>query len=139
MRAVEAADSSITVLRCDERTLRREGLAGFLQLSGLRVWSPALDTSQAAEPRGGRADLAIIDTGERPRSHPGVNRSFDDLRSTLPSVPIVVISDREDGSAVIDAMQPGVRTYFPLSLDQKLLLETPVRRCRGQAEIPPVT
>jgi DNA-binding NarL/FixJ family response regulator len=94
------------------------------------------DTSQAAEPP---ADLAIIDTGERPRSHPGVNRSFDDLRSTLPSVPIVVISDREDGPAVIDAMQPGVRAYFPLSLDQKLLLETPVRRCRGRAELPPVT
>lgn len=135
MSAVEAADSSITVLRCDERTLRWEGLAGFLQLSGLRVWIPALDTSQAAEPP---ADLAIIDTGERPRSHPGVNRSFDDLRSTLPSVPIVVISG-EDGPAVIDAMHPGVRAYFPLSLDQKLLLETPVRRCRGRAELPPVT
>jgi DNA-binding NarL/FixJ family response regulator len=149
MSAVEAADSLITVLLCDERTLRRECLAGFLERSGVRMRILAVDnqgSDAAGSSGGGRANLAIIDTGERscshPRvrscSHPRVKRIFDDLRSTLPSVPIVVISDREDGPAVIDAMQLGVRAYFPSSLDPKILVETPVRRSGGQAELSPV-
>jgi DNA-binding NarL/FixJ family response regulator len=140
MSAVEAADSLITVLLCDERTLRRECLTGFLELSGV-MRTLALDnqgSDAAGSSGGGRANLAIIDTGERSCSHPRVKRIFDDLRSTLPSVPIVVISDREDGPAVIDAMQLGVRAYFPSSLDPKILVETPVRRSGGQAELSPV-
>jgi hypothetical protein len=93
MSAVEAADSSITVLLCDEGRLRRECLAGFLELSGVRVRTLALNSkgSDGAEPPGARADLAIINTGQRSCSHPGVKGIFD-LRSTLPSVPIAVIS-----------------------------------------------
>jgi DNA-binding NarL/FixJ family response regulator len=141
MSAVEAADSSITVPLCDEGTLRRECLAGFLELSGVRVRTLALDSkgSDGAEPPGAGADLAIINAGERSCSRPGVKGFFDDLRSTLPSVPIAVISDREDGPAVIDAMQFGGRAYFPSSLDPKILVDTPVRRCSGQAELPPAT
>jgi DNA-binding NarL/FixJ family response regulator len=141
MSAVEAADSLITVLLCDERTLRRECLAGFLERSGVRMRILAVDnqgSDAAGSSGGGRANLAIIDTGERSCSHPRVKRIFDDLRSTLPSVPIVVISDREDGPAVIDAMQLGVRAYFPSSLDPKILVETPVRRSGRQAELSPV-
>jgi DNA-binding NarL/FixJ family response regulator len=127
MSAVEAADSSITVLRCDERTLRREGRAGFLELSGVRVRPLPPDNKgrDADEPSGARADLAIIGTGERSCSHPGVKRMFDDLRSMLPSVQIVVSSDREDGPAVTDARQLGVRAYFPSGLDPKISLRRP--------------
>ena len=127
MSAVEPGGAPVTVLLCDERTLRRQCLAGLLELRGIRVRIPALENggkTDGAAPAGEPADLAVIDIGEKACSHPGVKKILDDLQSTMPNVPIVVISDRDDGSAVADAMQLGARAYFPSSLDSKILVET---------------
>ena len=39
-------------------------------------------------------------------------------------MPVVVVSDREDWSAVIAALNLGARAYFPSSLDPDILIET---------------
>ena len=80
--------------------------------------SEALTASEDA------VDLAIIDTGEKSCSHPAIRRIFDDLSGALPGAPVVVVSDREDRSAVVDAMQLGARAYFPSSLDPTILIGT---------------
>jgi DNA-binding NarL/FixJ family response regulator len=128
MSAVNAEEGRRSiVLLYGERTLRRQVLARFLELSGFRVRVTAWEGDGGSEPSafpGDGIDLAIIDTGEKLCSHPGVRRIFDDLRRALPGAPIVVVSDREDGSAVIDAMQVGARAYFPSSLDPTILIGT---------------
>ena len=117
MNQIEAQGRQMTVLLCDERTLRRRCLAQFLELSGLRVRITALQNSDQGETFAAPdevVDVAIIDTGEKSCNHPEFGRIFDDLRRAVPSVPIMVVSDREDGSAVVEAMQIGARAYFPL-------------------------
>ncbi len=127
MRAADGEEERINVLLSDGRTLRRQCLAKFLELSGIGVRIIALEDggqSEADAPTEGAADLALIDTGDKACSHPEVKKIFDDLRTLVPGVPIVVISDREEVSAVVDAMQLGARAYFPSSLDPKILIET---------------
>jgi DNA-binding NarL/FixJ family response regulator len=140
MSAVDARGEGITVLLCDERTLRREVLARFLELSGIRVRIIALENagkSEALTTPDEDVDLAIIDTGEKLCSHPGIRRIFDELLRELPGVPIVVVSDRLDRSAVVDAMQLGARAYFPSSLDPNILIETLRFVRNGGTFVPP--
>ncbi len=131
----------MTVLLCDERTLRRQCLAQVLELSGLCVRINALVEggveSEALAAPDHAVDLAIIDAGEKACSHPEVNRVFSHLHRVLPDVPIVVVSDREDLSAVIEAMQLGARAYFPSSLDPTILIETLRFVQNGGTFVPP--
>ena len=69
-------------------------------------------------------DLVIIDTGDHSCSDPSIRTIFAYLSDVLPGVPAVVVSDREDWPAVFDALQQGVRAYFPSSLDPEILIET---------------
>ena len=46
------------------------------------------------------------------------------MRNALPGIPVVVVSDREDWSAVSAALNLGARAYFPSSLDPDILVET---------------
>jgi DNA-binding NarL/FixJ family response regulator len=126
---VDKAEAGRTaVLLCAERTLRRRCLAQFLELSGLRVRISGLENGDVgSEPRAApnhAVDLAIIDTAEKSCRHPAVKRVFSDLHRVLPGVPIVVVSDLEDSSTVVDAIQLGARAYFPSSLDPNILFET---------------
>ncbi len=86
MNAVDAPVGGITVLLCDERTLRREVLARFLELSGIRVRIVAFDkagTSEALTAPDEAIDLVIIDTGEKSCSHPAVMRKSS-ISSAVP-------------------------------------------------------
>lgn len=140
MSTVAAEGGRVAVLLSGGSTLRRQCLAQFLELSGISVRIVALENGGkggASPLLGTAADLALIDTGEKSCSDPGVKKIFDELRGMVPSVPIVVISDREDGSAVVDAMQLGARAYFPSSLDPKILLETLRFVQNGGTFVPP--
>jgi DNA-binding NarL/FixJ family response regulator len=140
MSAVDAESRRMTVLLCDERTLRRQVLARFLELGGIRVRIIALANggrSEALTVPDDAVDLTIVDTGERSCSDPAIRRIFDDLRRALPNAPVVVVSDREDGSAVVDAMQLGARAYFPSSLDPNILIETLRFVQNGGTFVPP--
>jgi DNA-binding NarL/FixJ family response regulator len=65
-----------------------------------------------------------IDTGDHTCSDRSIAAILACLSDVLPGVPIVVLSDREDWSAVFDALRQAVRAYFPSSLDPEILLET---------------
>jgi DNA-binding NarL/FixJ family response regulator len=64
------------------------------------------------------------------------NASITNIRDVLPAIPVVVISDREDWSAVLDALYMGVRAYFPSNLDPDILLETLLFVHRGGSFVP---
>jgi DNA-binding NarL/FixJ family response regulator len=106
-------------------TLRAQCLARFLELSGLHIRIVALENIRESPPdQIGALDLAIIDTGEHTCRDPDIRTSFASLRKAVPSVPIVVVSDREDWPAVMAALNLGARAYFPSSLDPDILIET---------------
>jgi DNA-binding NarL/FixJ family response regulator len=81
-------------------------------------------------------DLVVIDTGDHTCSDRSIAASLACLRDVLPGVPVVVVSDREDRSAVLDALRHSVRAYFPSSLDPEILLETLRFVQRGGTFIP---
>jgi DNA-binding NarL/FixJ family response regulator len=125
MALVGVGGTQVTVALIAGRTLRAQCLARFLELSGFGIRIVALENIRESLLRqNGSVDLAIIDTGEHTCRDPDVRTIFTCLREALPSVPIVVVSDREDWSAVIDTMNLGARAYFPTSLDPDILIET---------------
>jgi DNA-binding NarL/FixJ family response regulator len=125
MSPVGGEGPQITVALVAGRTLREQCLARFLELSGLGIKIVAPDCVRGnLLGENGAVDLAIIDAGEHSCRDPHVRTSFACLRDALPGVPVVVVSDREDRSAVIDALNLGARAYFPSSLDPDNLIET---------------
>jgi DNA-binding NarL/FixJ family response regulator len=125
MSAVGGEETHFTVALLAGRTLRGQCLARFLELSGLGIRIVAPDrVRDNLLGQNGAVDLAIIDTGEHSCRDPDVRTSFACLQDALPGVPVVVVSDREDRSAVIDALDLGARAYFPSSLDPDNLIET---------------
>jgi DNA-binding NarL/FixJ family response regulator len=125
MSTVNVGEPQLTVALVAGRTLRAQCLARFLEVSGLNIRIIALENIRESPPNPiGAVDLAIIDTGEQTCRDPDIRTSLDFLRDALPGVPIVVVSDREEWSGVIAALNLGARAYFPSSLDPDILIET---------------
>jgi DNA-binding NarL/FixJ family response regulator len=117
--------TQITVALVARRRFREQCLARFLELSGLGIQIVALENlRENLLDQDDVIDLAIIDSGEHSCRDPEIRTIVGSLRDALPSVPVVVISDREDWSAVIDALNFGARAYFPSSLDPEILIDT---------------
>jgi DNA-binding NarL/FixJ family response regulator len=125
MDAVGVEGTLFTVVLIAGRTLWAQCLARFLELSGLSIRIVALDNLRdRLLGQNGAVDLAIIDIGEQTCRDPDIRTSFAFLRDALPGVPIVVVSDRDDWSNVIETLNLGARAYFPSSLDPDILIET---------------
>jgi DNA-binding NarL/FixJ family response regulator len=117
--------TQITVALVGGRRLREQCLGRFLELSGVGIQIVALENlREHLLEQKDVIDLAIIDTGEHRCRDPEIRKIVSSLRDALPSLPVMVISDREDWSAVIDALKFGVRAYFPSSLDPEILIDT---------------
>jgi hypothetical protein len=116
MRAVGTGKSQLEVGLVAGRTLRAQCLARFLELSGLGIRIVALESiGPSLVGQIDALDLAIIDTGEQTCRDPEIRTGFTCLRDALPGIPVVVLSDREDWSAVIAALNLGAQAYFPSS------------------------
>jgi DNA-binding NarL/FixJ family response regulator len=138
MSPVGAEGTQITVALVAGRTLREQCLARFLELSGLgiRIVAPDRVRDNLLD-QNGAVDLAIIDTGKHSCRDPDIRTTFVCLQHALPGVPVMVVSDREDRSAVIDALNLGARAYFPSRLDPDNLIETLRFVQKGGTFIPP--
>jgi DNA-binding NarL/FixJ family response regulator len=125
MDAIDVDGTRITVALVGGRRFRERCLAHFLEMNGLRIKIAAVEhLSEGVVGHGEDIDLVVIDTGDHSCSDPGIRTILANLSDVLPGVPAVVVSDREDWSAVFDALQQGVRAYFPSSLDPEILVET---------------
>jgi DNA-binding NarL/FixJ family response regulator len=121
----QITDAQITVALVGGRRFRDQCLASFLEGRGLRIEICSIDDlrNNIRRPESA-AEFTIIDTGQNTCSDPQVRTLFERLRDVMPGVPIVVVSDREDWSAVVDALDAGARVYFPSSHDPEMLFET---------------
>jgi DNA-binding NarL/FixJ family response regulator len=138
MSAVGVDGTQITVALVGGRRFREQCLARFLEVSGFGITVCAVENLREKVCRlDSAADLAIIDTDQHTCRDPEIRKIFECLYHVLPSVPIVVVSDREDWSAAVDALDAGARAYFPSSLDPDILIETLRFVQKGGTFIPP--
>jgi DNA-binding NarL/FixJ family response regulator len=126
-RVREDADAAqvTTVILIDDRTLTRQCLAHWLELSDphLRIVGvPRLDQPERLRHHG-RIDLAVLSIGSFLAAEPVVAATLDRLHEMMPEVPQIVVSDREDIRAVTEAIRRGVRGYIPTSLDSHVVVE----------------
>jgi DNA-binding NarL/FixJ family response regulator len=137
MEAGGAKKTQITAALVGGRRLREKCLARFLELSGFSIRICAVENLREGLLAEEEAiDLTVIDTGDHSCSEPGIKKILACLGNVLSGVPVVAISDREDWSAVLEAMNLGVRAYFPSSLDPEILLEVLWFVQRGGTFIP---
>jgi DNA-binding NarL/FixJ family response regulator len=116
---------STTVMLIDDRTLTRQCLAHWLELSDphLRIVGvPRLDQPERLR-HYGRIDLAVVSIGSFLASDPIVAGTLDRLQEMMPEVPQIVVSDQENLRAVAEAIRRGVRGYIPTSLDSHVVVE----------------
>jgi DNA-binding NarL/FixJ family response regulator len=137
MGAVGIEGTQFTVALVGGRRFRERCLARYLEMSGIRITIGAVEDLRASlASQTGAIDLVVIDTGDHTCSDPSITSILECLGEVLPGVPVVVVSDREDWSAVLDALSHAVRAYFPSSLDPEILVETLRFVQRGGAFIP---
>lgn len=125
MNAVMVEGTQLTVALIGGRRFREQCLARYLEMSGVRIVVSSVEhLSEALAEHKEEIDLVVVDTGDHTCSDRSISAILARLRQVLPEVPVVVISDREDWSAVCDALCHSVRAYFPSSLDPEILVET---------------
>jgi len=110
----------VLVLLIDSRPLTRDCIShrleeGAREFRILPLSSPA-DLAADAECHG-EAHLVVFNIGAAGISEPWVLEDIGLLNRTLPGVPVVVLSDREEIGHVVDALRHGVRGYIPTTLD----------------------
>jgi DNA-binding NarL/FixJ family response regulator len=137
MGAVGIEGTQFTVVLVGGRRFREQCLARFLEMSGIRITIGAVENLRASlASQKGAIDLVVIDTGDHTCSDRSIAPILACVSEVLPGVPVVVVSDREDWSAVCDALCQAVRAYFPSSLDPEILVETLRFVQRGGTFIP---
>lgn len=115
----------LTVVLVGGRRFRELCLARFLEMSGVRIKIGEVENlRESLVSQKEEIDLVVVDTGDHTCKDRSIAAILACLREVLPGVPLVVVSDREDWSAVFDALRHAVRAYFPSSLDPEILLET---------------
>lgn len=137
MGAVGVEGTQFTVALVGGRRFREQCLARYLEMSGVRITIGSVENlRESLFSEEGAIDLVVIDTGDHTCSDRSITAILACLSEVLPGVPVVVVSDREDWSAVCDALCHAVRAYFPSSLDPEILLETLRFVQRGGTFIP---
>ena len=123
MRGVRAEKTELTVALVGGRRFREQCLAHFLEMSGVRIMTAAVeDLSESLGGQKGEIDLVLIDAGNHTCRELAIRKIFASLGDIVPSVPVVVVSDREEAFALFEALDLGIRAYFPSSLDPEILL-----------------
>jgi DNA-binding NarL/FixJ family response regulator len=120
----QITDSQITVALVGGRRFRELCLASLLKAGGLRIEICSVEDLRHNRRPEPAANVTLLDAGQHTCSDPQIRTILERLRNVMPGVPIVVVSDREDWSAVMDALDAGARAYFPSSLDPEILFET---------------
>ena len=136
MSTVGMEEPPFTVALVGGRRLRELCLARVLEMSGVRIRISKVESLRESVSQEEAIDVIVIDTGDHSCRDPGSMMMLTCVRDVLPAVPVVVVSDREDWSAVLDALTLGVRAYFPSSLDPDIFLETLRFVQRGGTFIP---
>src|SRR4051812_25373208 len=118
-----AGEQATTVLLVDAHAWTREAVARGLEIvsQGLRVLRFA-DVSEL--PRAGPytgAAVVLLNVAGIGLSDRRISSALAAIHSSLPGLPVVVLSDDEDTEAILDAIERGLNGYVPMSLELRVV------------------
>lgn len=111
----------------DSRPLTRALLGQFLKdnVQGLKI--VALSSSQELLGRDAASSTAIalivIHLAATEIGDDSIQNEIQSLKSVLPDIPLVVMSDHEDPRHVVEALRCGVRGYIPTTIHPHVAVE----------------
>lgn len=111
----------------DSRPLTRASLSQFLETNvrGLKI----IALSSLRELLEGQADpsdaiaLIVFNIAATEIGHADIQGDIQSLKTVLPDVPLVVMSDHDDGRHVVEALRCGVRGYIPTTIHPYVAVE----------------
>ncbi len=115
-----------TIALIDERTLTRQCLARWLERSSKDFKIIAVGRLAELDQRYEQNEdphLVLLSVGHLTVTDDEVRSSLKQVTDRLPDVPIIVLSDSEDPTAVAEAIRNGVKGYIPTTLDLSVALE----------------
>lgn len=131
----------VTVLLIDATTLTRECLCRLLHegahdFAVLGV-ADCGEAAMAAAGSDGKPDAILLNIRTACITDRTVMDDVAVLAERMPGVPIIVLSERDDAPAALNAIQLGLRGYFPATLSVELLIAA-IRLVRaGGSFVPP--
>lgn len=121
-RPREGRSVSLTILMVDRTPLTRECLMICLQDQKYRLKILAAEAVDALGPIE-NIEIALLNLGPKSvREKPGADE-FRQLQDALPSIPIVILSDRDDIVTVMEALRMGARGYVSSKLTLAVMIE----------------
>jgi DNA-binding NarL/FixJ family response regulator len=118
-----AGEQATTVLLVDAHVWTREAIARGLEmaLQDLRV----LRFANVSElPRDGPhigAAVVLLNVDGIRLSDARVSSAIAAIHSSLPGLPVVVLSEHEDTEAILEAIERGLKGYVPMSLELQVV------------------
>jgi len=119
-------NQEITALLLDDTPLTRECLSISLNLCdrGLHVLTAASVADVEAMLGGDTApDVVLCHFSGAPPSDPHSLNKLHELIAILGRIPLIVLADREEAGAALDAFRIGVRGYIPTTVGLSVALE----------------
>ena len=115
------------LLLIDTQELRRAFLQRFLGHHGYTsiVTAESIPAALALPKDQPKFTLILIQLGAgRVAGEPSTEKGLKALRTSMPNVPVMVISDLEDRQDIIRAIELGIRGYLPTSMSEAVALAT---------------
>lgn len=109
----------LVVALIDPQPLRREPLAQALQQEarGLRVVGLHTVSDLAAWPWSSMPSLALLHHAQAGLTGDGIGGEIAAIHSTVPGLPVVVLSDSEVAQDILAVVGHGARGYLPMTLE----------------------
>ncbi|MEN0073561.1 MAG: hypothetical protein AAGC69_04215 [Paracraurococcus sp.] len=113
----------IAVLLIDDAALTREGLVRLLAQGAPDFELRALArVGDIPDDRAWRPDVVLLNIRTADLAAPAVQDSLGALNGRIPDALIIVLAERDEASAALDAIRLGLRGFFPASLGVGLLV-----------------
>jgi DNA-binding NarL/FixJ family response regulator len=112
------------ILMVDPHSLTRESIAHWLgshaeEFRILPLASPADAIADVANDVG----LIMLNIGAAQVTDIAVRQRLDLLKQRFPSIPVVLVADRDESCCITEALRQGVRGYIPTSLSLSVVIE----------------
>jgi DNA-binding NarL/FixJ family response regulator len=117
-REIRALSSPKLIVLIDDKNFIRECVARCLlsthEGSSVAMFATIADCAQA-DIDFAKVAFVLYNIHHRPPSDPAVEGTLERLGEMFAAVPIILLSDSEDGDRVLEALERGVRGYIPTS------------------------
>jgi DNA-binding NarL/FixJ family response regulator len=130
--------AAITII--DTMKLRRAAVSSFVRdwaTSNSMSVMPVEADAMVSDENSASYKMAILNIGSSAISSPGTKQVINQIRTSAPNVPLVILSDSDDPEQVILAFKAGARGFIPIGMDPSLALKALSFILSGGSLFPP--